>query len=126
MAMSSHSFRTQVFNSFLMPVFEYRCSACGKKFSALIGMTAEADDEKCPHCGSHEVSKLVSKFARGRNEDGRIDEMADRLDAMEDQDSATEMRQMAREMGKALDEDVADEMEEMLESDFESDSGDDH
>lgn len=102
-----------------MPIYEFRCQKCGKKFSALIGVTAEPDDEKCPHCGSAEASKLVSRFARYRNEDGRIDEIADRLDAMDEPDSPTEMREMVREMGKALDEDVSDEMEEMLEADLE-------
>src|SRR4051812_34908965 len=104
-----------------MPVYEFRCAKCGKKFSTLVGMTAETDDEKCPYCGSTDVSKLVSKVSRFRSEDGRIGEMADRLDTMADPDSPAEMRAMAREMGKALDEDVSDEMEEMLESDFEDD-----
>ena len=102
-----------------MPVFEFLCQECGKKFSALVGMTAEPDDERCPHCGSTNVRKLVSRFARYRNEDGRVEEIADRLDAMDDPDSPSEMREMAREMGKALDEDVSDEMEELFEADLE-------
>jgi len=103
-----------------MPVFEFRCRACGKKFSTLVGVTSEADEEQCPHCGSQSVTKLVSRFFRARSEDDRIEEMADRLDSIDDPDSGSQMRDMAREMGKALDEDVSDEMEEMLEADFES------
>lgn len=105
-----------------MPVYEYRCSACGKKFSALIGMTAETDDERCPHCGSAETTRLVSRFARVRNEDQRMDSIAQDLEAMDDPESPAAMRRMVREVGKALDEDVADDMEEMLESDLEADS----
>ena len=82
-------------------------------------MTAQPDDERCPHCGSLEAERLVSRFARYRNEDARMDEMADRLDSLEDPDSPREMRGLVREMGKAMDEDVSDEMEEMLESDLE-------
>ena len=107
-----------------MPVYEYRCEACGRKFSALVGMTAEPDDEACPHCGSKQAQRLVSRFARYRNEDGRLDEIAGRLDTMSDPDSPAEMRAMAREIGKAMDEDVSDEMEEMLEGDFEAPEGD--
>ena len=103
-----------------MPVFEYRCQKCGKKFSVLVGITADPDDDRCPQCGSTEVSKLVSRFARRRSEDDRVEEMADRLDSMEEPDSPSEMRGMVREMGKALDEDVSDEMEEMFEADLES------
>jgi hypothetical protein len=81
-------------------------------------MVAEPDDEKCPHCGSANTSKLVSRFARYRNEDDRIDEIADRLEVMGEPDSPSEMRSMMREMGKAMDEDSSEEMEELFESDM--------
>lgn len=101
-----------------VPVYEYRCQNCNRKFSALIGMTAEPDDEKCPHCGSTNTAKLVSRFARLRSEDDRIDAMADQLESIGEPDSPTQMREMMREMGKAMDEDVSDEMEEMFEADM--------
>jgi putative FmdB family regulatory protein len=108
-----------------VPVFEYRCQDCKRKFSALIGMTAESDDEKCPHCGSANTAKLVSRFARIRSEDDRIDHMADHLEAIGEPDSPKAMREVVREMGKAMDEDLADEMEEMFESDMEGGIEDD-
>ncbi len=108
-----------------MPVFEYRCNACGKRFSALIGMTAEPDSEACTHCGSTDVRRLVSRFARLRNEDDRIDEMADRLETMGEPDDPRQMRSMVREMGKAMDEDLSDEMEQMLEDDLAGEGGPD-
>jgi len=82
-------------------------------------MTAEPDDEKCPHCGSLETTKLVSRFARYRNEDDRVDELADRLETMGEPDSPAQMREMMREMGRAMDEDASAEMEEMFEADME-------
>lgn len=88
-------------------------------------MTAEPDDEKCPKCGSHNAKKLVSRFQRYRNEDDRIDEIADRLEASGDPDDPGEMRQLIREMGKAMDEDVSDEMEELFEADMAGDIPDD-
>lgn len=102
----------------IVPVFEYRCQSCGRKFSALIGMTAEPDDERCPHCGAGGAQKLVSRFARVRNEDDRIDEVADRLEAMGEPDSPSEMREIMKEVGRAMDEDVSGEMEEMFEADM--------
>ena len=101
-----------------MPVFEYRCLACNRKFSALIGMVVEPDDSRCPHCKSVDTTKLVSRFARVRNEDDRMDEMADRLESMGEPDSPREMRDVMKEMGKAMDEDVSDEMEELFEADM--------
>jgi hypothetical protein len=86
-----------------------------------VGVTAEPDDEKCPHCASTQTSKLVSRFARYRNEDDRIDALADRLETMGEPDSPSEMRDVMREMGKAMDEDVSDEMEQLFEEDMVSD-----
>lgn len=106
-----------------MPIFEYRCGACGKKYSVLVGVTAEPDDLRCTHCHASQPEKLVSRFRRGRTEDDRIDEIADRLEVMGEPDSPSAMRETLREMGKAMDEDVADDMEEMFESgEFEEDA----
>ncbi len=104
-----------------MPVFEFRCQNCGSKFSVLIGMTAEQSEDACPQCGSKRTEKLVSRFARFRNEDGRIDEMADQLEALGEPESPSQMRQIMREMGKAMDDDMGDEMEELFESDMAGD-----
>ena len=102
-----------------MPIYEFRCAECGKRFSVLVGMTAEKDDEKCPHCGAAGATRLVSRFARLRNEDDRVDEIADDLELMGEPDSPTQMRSMVKEMGKAMDEDLSEEMEEMFEADME-------
>ena len=100
-----------------VPIFEYLCSDCGKKFQLLIGMTAERDGDHCPKCGSTKVKKLVSRFARVRNEDDRLSELADRMEIQGEPDSPAEMRRLAREAGAAMDEDMTDEMEQMLEED---------
>ncbi|MCC6403652.1 MAG: hypothetical protein IT207_06540 [Fimbriimonadaceae bacterium] len=103
-----------------MPVFEYRCEDCGRRCSLLIGMVMEPDDEACPHCGSPKVARLVSRFRRGRTEDDRLDELAARFETMEDPGTSTKTRAALREVGKAMDEDFADEMEEIYEADMES------
>ena len=74
---------------------------------------------KCPHCGSGDTAKLVSRFARYRSEDDRVDAIADQLETMGEPDSPAAMREMVREMGRAMDEDMSDEMEEMFEADME-------
>ncbi|MBI1757138.1 MAG: zinc ribbon domain-containing protein [Fimbriimonas ginsengisoli] len=107
-----------------MPVYDYLCPDCGRKFSALLGMTAEPDSESCPHCGGKHARRLVSRFARLRNEDDRVDEIADDLEGMGEPESPAEMRRAVREMGKAMDEDLSDEMEEMFESDMGGESDD--
>jgi len=105
-----------------MPIYEFRCQACGKKCELLLGATADFSLEICPHCGKAELSKLVSRFRKGRSEDDRIDHIADHLETMGEPGSAAEMREMVKEIGRATDDDMSDDLEEMLESDLESDS----
>lgn len=100
-----------------MPLYEYRCRQCGKKVALLVGMTADPDRAECPECGGLDLERLVSRFTRGRTEDDRIDELSDRLELGGEPESPAEMRRLVREMGKAMDEDVSDEMEEMFEED---------
>jgi len=53
-----------------MPLFEYRCDRCGKRFSFLVGVTAEKAKLRCPKCGGAQVTKLISRVARApRGED---------------------------------------------------------
>jgi putative FmdB family regulatory protein len=42
-----------------MPIYEYRCAACGHKLEALQKFT-EAPLSDCPVCGKSSLSKLVS------------------------------------------------------------------
>jgi putative FmdB family regulatory protein len=42
-----------------MPIYEYRCSACGHQLEALQKM-AEAPLRKCPECGKSQLKRLVS------------------------------------------------------------------
>lgn len=44
-----------------MPIYEYACETCGRRFEKLMKIGAEAPP--CAHCGSVEVKKLVSAAA---------------------------------------------------------------
>ena len=47
-----------------MPLYEYSCKKCGKRFEFLV--TAGKDkDVVCAECGSAEVKKLISGFGIG-------------------------------------------------------------
>ncbi|HKW06419.1 MAG TPA: zinc ribbon domain-containing protein [Candidatus Dormibacteraeota bacterium] len=45
-----------------MPIYEYRCEACGKRSSTLLS-SYSSPDPSCPHCGKPELRRLVSTFA---------------------------------------------------------------
>ncbi len=61
-----------------MPLFEYRCDNCQKKFALLEGVTAEKVKRLCPHCGGKKLTKLISRVARppkGEDDFGDLGDM---------------------------------------------------
>jgi putative FmdB family regulatory protein len=44
-----------------VPLYEYRCQACGHEFEALV--RGEVGPERCARCGSPSLERLLSLFA---------------------------------------------------------------
>ena len=108
-----------------MPLFEFVCRNCAKRFTFLTGVVAGNADPACPKCQSKDLKKLISRVARGRSEDDRLDAMADGMDNKDLDDPAT-LRRFAREMGKEMGdetgEDMSDELEALIESEANGDA----
>lgn len=47
-----------------MPIYEYRCRACGARFEKLVSLSARARDVECPACGQRKARKTVSLVGR--------------------------------------------------------------
>jgi putative FmdB family regulatory protein len=45
-----------------MPIYEYRCEACGHAFEKLIRNAGDLPDT-CPECGRNKLKKQFSSFA---------------------------------------------------------------
>jgi putative FmdB family regulatory protein len=52
-----------------MPIYEYRCEACGKRSSALLS-SYSSPDPACPECGKPSLQRLVSTFATVSSSEG--------------------------------------------------------
>jgi putative FmdB family regulatory protein len=83
-----------------MPIYEYRCAACGHRFSHLfrsIRTTDEAEPPACPVCESTEVRRLISSVAV---------HLGDSSASQEEAPSPGESREVfgERELKRALDE----------------------
>lgn len=51
-----------------MPIYEYRCTSCQRKASLFFRSIAVADtDPACPHCGHHDLQRLMSRVWSGRS-----------------------------------------------------------
>jgi len=48
-----------------MPIYEYRCEACGRTFEELVRTSNEK--VSCPSCASPDVKRLLSVFSPGRD-----------------------------------------------------------
>lgn len=111
-----------------MPLFEYVCRNCSKQFTFLSGVIRDNDEAKCPRCGSVELQKLMSRVARGRSDDARMDALADKLEDR-DLENPQELRRFAREMGREMGqetgEDMSEEMEQMIEAEARGEDLDD-
>lgn len=50
-----------------MPIFEYRCTACGERYETLVSRADRATPH-CPRCGAARAERLFSTFAVGRSQ----------------------------------------------------------
>lgn len=100
-----------------MPLFEFICEDCHKQFTFMCGVIADNSDPQCPRCNSLRLRKLISRVARGRSDDDRMDAMAEKMDLQNMDDPGT-LRRFAREMGRELSaesgEDMTDEIEQLI------------
>ena len=46
-----------------MPIYEYRCTACGREFEELIRSAADQRSLRCPHCEGRSLERKLSVFA---------------------------------------------------------------
>jgi putative FmdB family regulatory protein len=102
-----------------MPIYEYRCEACGRTFSFLYGVGRDSRDPACPACQSKDLSRLISRVARVRSEDAMLESLADptRIGDVEDPRS---LAKWAKNMGSALGEGAGEDfgavVDEMMEA----------
>lgn len=113
-----------------MPIYEYRCRKCGKRFSVLTLRVAEQVTPKCKACGSTMADRLMSRFAVTKSEQARLDALSDPstfsdLDESDPKSMARWMRKMGREMGDEFGDDEMEEMIDAVERGDEDDTVDD-
>jgi putative FmdB family regulatory protein len=97
-----------------MPIFEYRCGDCRRRFSLLVGVVAGTTEMRCPRCGGEQLQKLISRFASLRSEEDALDDLAD-PSRMGDMDDPKQMMQWMKRVGREMGEDMGDDFEELVE-----------
>src|SRR5438309_11968452 len=100
-----------------MPIYEFVCAQCKRKFRKLVGVVAQPSPLECPKCQSTELNRQISRFARVRNEDDTLDSLADEMESMGDTDDPKALRRMMKQVSGAMGEDLDDDFEQMMEED---------
>lgn len=55
-----------------MPIFEYKCKACQRKFSLLLLKARDLYEENCPYCQAPDIVRLPSCFCVQQSEGSRM------------------------------------------------------
>jgi putative FmdB family regulatory protein len=100
-----------------MPIYEYRCLGCGKKFEVLHLSAEEVHPPECKYCHSVNVRKLISRVRVVRSEESRLESLMDpsMMGGLDEKDPRSLAKWMKR-MGKEMGEEVSDEeIEQVIE-----------
>lgn len=97
-----------------MPVYEFRCNACGARVSALVRSMSEDAKCNCSRCGSSDLRRLVSRVAVLRTPlDPKMLNKAELLDGVNYSDPAS-MASFFRRMGDAFHDEPNEHMDEIV------------
>src|SRR5687768_11252011 len=98
-----------------MPIYDYRCEACHKRFAVFFRSFSEIGPVKCQHCGSDQVGRLAPRVAQVTSEDARLDRLSDpsSLGDVDENDPASVAR-WAKRVGREMGEDLGDEFDDAM------------
>jgi putative FmdB family regulatory protein len=98
-----------------MPIYEYRCQSCHRRFSMLNRSFSEIKEPLCTHCGSAGGTRLISQVTVIQSEGDFTGDMPS-WESMSDfdEDDPRSVARMLRRMKDDTGEDIGPEGEEML------------
>ena len=96
-----------------MPVYQYRCLDCQRRFEAFITYADYGQKQiHCTHCGSENVIRRIGRIRVAKSEESRMEAISDpaALEGLEDDPKALGrmMRKMSNEMGEDLGPEFSD------------------
>lgn len=99
-----------------MPIYEYLCQDCRRRVSIFVRSISSPGKPVCPRCGGEHLERLMSRFARVRSEDDRLDALADpsSFGGLDENDPKSVAR-WAKKMGGELGDDLGEDFDQMME-----------
>ncbi|HEX9437511.1 MAG TPA: zinc ribbon domain-containing protein [Candidatus Limnocylindria bacterium] len=99
-----------------MPIYDYRCQACGRRFAVFFRSFSDvATTVRCEHCGSEHVARMAPRVAQITGEDTRLERLSDpsSLGDVDESDPASVAR-WAKRLGSQMGEDLGDEFDDAM------------
>jgi putative FmdB family regulatory protein len=100
-----------------MPIYEYRCNACRRRTSVFTRSIGAPITAVCEHCGSNDVSRLISRVTVMRPEGDSLDSFDEAtlgdVDENDPRSMARWVRKMSDKMGEPLDAEMQANLERM-------------
>ncbi len=98
-----------------MPLYDYRCHNCRKRFDVFMSYADYGTHPVvCPHCGSSDVARRIGKVRIARSDESRMESMADADDLEGLENDPKAMGRMMRKMSGELGEDMGPEFDEVV------------
>jgi putative FmdB family regulatory protein len=97
-----------------MPIYEFRCGACGARLSRFVRTMGASDGGSCDRCGSTDLHRLVSRVAilRGPVDPGQLNKN-ELLDGVNYTDPAS-MASFFRRMQDTFQDEPNEHMDEII------------
>jgi putative FmdB family regulatory protein len=70
-----------------VPVYEYDCSACGKRSDVFLKSVTAAGPSACPSCGSAAIQRAISRVVFVKSAETKLAELDPKYDKMIDASS---------------------------------------
>lgn len=100
-----------------MPIYEYHCNACGRRTSVFARGVSASAEARCDHCGSADLSRLMSRVAvlrsRASVASGFDESTLRDVDEGDPRSIARWVRRMSSEMGEPLDAGMEADLERL-------------
>jgi len=110
-----------------VPIYEFRCNGCRRRTSVFTRSIGAPPTAICEHCGSSDLSRLMSRVAVHRSEgdsfDGFDGSSLGDVDENDPRSMARWVRKMSRQMGEPLDADMQADLERMESGEMPDDFG---
>ena len=97
-----------------MPIYEYRCRSCRRRFSVLHRSFTLTTPVACRHCGGTDVQRLISQVTILRSEGSHGPGPADDSLAGVDENDPQSVARWARQMGRQLGDEAGPEWGETV------------